>query len=553
MLQRLHVENFALVENLTLEFDPRMNVLTGETGAGKSLVIDALRFVLGERMDLVRGVQEAGPVCVEAVFDAPATLAADPLMAGFVQAGQGEDLIMRREMTAQGKARAWVNQRSVNVSFLKQLSSHLLDIHGQYDHQLLLDADTHLELVDRYGKTGNLLESYQALYARYDALQKRAAELKALKEGRAREMDLLQYQIEEIERAGLAEDEEIHLKTERVRLANAEKLYEVSQHALDLLDGDDRSVSTSMGQSARDLEGLTRLDESLAPLKDQFEETQLACEEIIRTLRDYQEGLSFDPDRLTEIDDRLQQIELLKRKYGAHVSVILDFLAGARSKYDKLIHSDLYEKEAGKELKDLLPKLTQAADSLTAARRKAAGKLHDRIKEELKDLGITRAEFACKIAAGEFQLQGRDRLAFMISLNPGQPLMELRKIISAGEVSRVMLAMKKVLMEADPVPVLIFDEIDANIGGRLGTVTGEKLKSISEKHQIILITHLPQIASFADRHFKVSKRVAKNRTTTGYEAVEGEPRVQELAQMMSGLQETEISKKHAEEMLSRIR
>lgn len=560
MLTRLYVKNFALVREATLEFSPELNCLTGETGAGKSILIDAIRFVLGERMEIPAA---AGETCiVEAVFELRnlgkrgqagniACPLFDEVLAPFLE--PEEDVLILRKESSDARTRVLINNRAANNSSLKEIGRLLLDIHGQYDHQLLLDSASHLDLIDRFAKTAPLLAEYQTLYQEYDTLRKRQEELKALAEGRERELDLLKYQVEEIERAGLREREEEELKTEHLRFGNSEKLHELASRMLAYLEEEERSVSDLLGQACREMNALVKLDPSLEESKAGFENVQLEFEERSRSLREYRENLSFDPERLAEIEKRLDLIEHLKRKYGRGViSAVLEFFEKTKKKYDELLNGELYEKDAEKKIRQLWPKLESLAEELREKRKKAASVLKRTIETELKDLELSHTRFDCEIQKQDFSQTGADALEFMISLNPGEPLLPLRKIVSAGEVSRIMLAMKKALMKVDPVLTLIFDEIDANIGGRLGEVTGQKLKEIASERQVLLITHLPQIASFADRHFKVSKTVKTGKTSTEYRIIAGEERVQELAQMMSGKNETEISRKHAKEMLNKV-
>lgn len=552
MLTQLHIENFALIQNVTLEFSPQLNVFTGETGAGKSVLIDAIRFISGERMETDRMNSSGGTCVVEAAFEIEdVRLKRHPAVEAFLNQGE-ESLILRREYSAEGRSRAWINNRLVNLGNLKELGNLLIDIHGQYDHQLLLDAGSHIELLDRFGGDDRVLEQYRSLHEEYSLLVRRREELRALESGRERELDLLKYQVEEIENAEPEEGEDEALKTERIRLINAEKLHEGASRLLDALDEGEMAVSSVLAQSGRDLAELANLDNSVGAVRQDYETAQLTLEEVIRFLRDYREGLSFDSDRLNEIDKRLDVLDLLKRKYGKSIPEILGFLKEAREKYDRLDNSGVYEKELDAKIEKLLPSLRELAGTLSEKRKKTALALKRIIETELKDLNIPNAQFGCVIEESDFSPAGRDRIEFTVSLNAGQPKMPLRKIISAGEVSRVMLAMKKALMKVDPVPTLIFDEIDSNIGGRLGTVTGGELKEIAETRQVLLITHLPQIASFADRHFKVAKAVRQGKTVAEYEVVDGDARVRELAQMMSGKRESEISKKHAEEMLERV-
>src|SRR3989338_3593092 len=528
MLKELSIRNFALIDSMTMEFSPRLNVLTGETGAGKSILIDALRFVLGERLEVLAG-QDAKQTFVEAVFDIQDKKLRQHMAVASYLEEENDYLILRREL-AEGRSRALINGRNVNVSGLREIGGLLIFIHCQYYHQLLFETPAQMELIDRLAKTEELLQSYGSVYSTYEGLIKRRDELKELEEGREREADLLKYQIEEIERAKVDEGEEDELKEEMVRLSNAEKLHEVVSSLLAALGDDNVSASSLMGRAQRDFAELARIDESTAGLRHEFESVQIGLEEIIRSVEDYREKLSFDPGRLKEIEERLDTIEMIKRKYGSSFDKVSQFLEESKKRYDELANASVYGKEAEQKIKEILPELKKKADEITEKRKKAGSGLKRTIETELAYLGISHAEFSCRFEKSDLGQLGQDAMEFMISPNPGQPLLPLRKIVSAGEVSRFMLAMKKALMKVDPMPTLIFDEIDANIGGRLGSVTGRKLKDISGDRQVLLITHLPQIASFADRHFKVTKKVLlgpPERTVTQYQIVEGEARVRE--------------------------
>jgi DNA repair protein RecN (Recombination protein N) len=549
MLSQLHIKNFALIEDLTLEFSGQMNVLTGETGAGKSILIDAIRFVLGERMDGLRAEASDRPCQVEAAFELREDLLKKQSVFEPYPAEDGL-LVLRREFT-QGKTRAWINNRLVPLSILKEVGAYLIDIHGQYDHQRLLDSASHLDILDRLAKVGPLKEDYRAFFEQYARLKKEEADLEELEEHKERELDVLKYQVDEIERAEIKGLNEEELELERMRLANAEKLAEIVTHALAALDENDTNADNALSEAVRDLKGLIKFDSSVEPIKTDCENVQYALQEVVRSLRDYREKLTFDPDRLRELEAKADLLEHLKRKYGGTHAKVLEFYQEAKAKYDKLIDSDMTRTDLQKEIAALEPKLREAALKFSEKRKKAGLLLKKTIESELKDLQITHAEFEVRIEKTDFSVEGMDHVEFLARMNPGQPMLAIAKIISGGEASRVMLAMKKALMQVDPVPVLIFDEIDTNIGGRLGHVTGQKLKSISGERQVLLVTHLPQIASFADRHIKVTKSVQKGRTQVQYQVLEGEAKVRELAQMMSGQQETEISRRHAEEMLGR--
>lgn len=537
MLSRLHIRNFAIIEDIEIEFSGSLNVFTGETGAGKSILIDALRFVMGERAEgeFVRSGTESCEV--EAAFEI---------------GGSDDLLILRRIFSRDGKSRAWISNRMVNTSNLREASAPLIDIHGQYDHQLLLDERTHVELLDRIAKNESSLSDYQKIYREYLSLTRRLNEIRGQEAGRERELDLLKYQISEIERAKISDpQEEETLKREHIKLAHGEKLGRKIERILGLLEEGETTVSSLLGETIRDWNELLRLDDSLAAPKKDFDEAQLKFEEVSRALRDYQEELSAEPERLKEVEGRLEALELLKKKYGPSLTDALAFFDAAKKKYDSLSNSELLEKDAKKELEKMIPQLEARARGLSEKRKKAAASLTRTIESELKDLEMPHTKFDTKFEARDFAETGKDQIEFLIQINAGEPMLPLKKIVSAGEVSRIMLAVKRALVKVDPIPTLIFDEIDANIGGRLGKVVGEKLKEISGERQVLLITHLPQIASFADRHFKVSKAVRQGRTVAEYKMVEADERVQELSQMLSGKAESEISRKHAKEMLGR--
>lgn len=549
MLERLHIHHFALIEDIEIAFSDRLNIMTGETGAGKSILIDAIRFVLGDRLDEGRKVGAGMGARVEAVFSLK-TLPGIPEPIQPFLSEEDESLILTREIVGQGKSRCFVNARTVNVSTLKEIGARLIDIHGQYDHQLLLDASSHLDLLDRYARNEKTLESYRVIYEEYTLVLKRREEIKELELGRERDLDILKFQIDEIEKIKYRENEEESLLIEHRRLGNAEKLFELSSKLKALLADNEESVSELLVSGYPELRGLIKLDPSLEKCAEEYESAKTILDALGERLRDYQDGLSFEPERLSEIEKRLDQIELLKRKYGKTHSDIMAFYGSVKERYDKLLNSQVYEKEIDGKIKNLLPQLKKLSDELTENRRKAKDLLKKTIEKELLDLEIKHVVFDCRFDKIDFSETGADEAEFLISLNTGQPLLPLKNIVSAGEVSRLMLAMKKALIKVDPVPVLIFDEIDSNIGGRLGTVTGKKLKEIAANRQVLLITHLPQIASFADTHIQVSKKSHKEKTTVEYRILDQDARVKELAQMMSGKSETAISKKHAEEMLA---
>lgn len=554
MLIGLSIRNFALIREIDLQFGAGLNVLTGETGAGKSILIDALRLVLGERMESNQIFEKNSPCVIEAVFQTSEAVLKSEMLSSYLSPGD-ELLIFRREISPEGRSKATINRRLVNLSDLKEIGRLWVDIHGQYDNQKILSASSHLGFLDSFAsvsqkaKFQDHFSSYQKIYERYHALRVRKKLLEERREGKERALDLLNYQIGEIEKVQPKEGEEEKLKEERIRLAYSEKLSALVSRILGVLNDEDESVSGKVSQTFRDLSEWVRIDETAKPVQMNVESLQANLEEIIRTIQDYQEGLSFDPDRLEQIDVRLDSIEGIKRKYGGSIPAALAFFECARKDRDELVNAEVYTKEIDKEIAECLPAIKKKAEDLTHGRKRAGQELSECVQKDLKDLGMKSARFECRIESVDYQPNGQDQVEFFFSANPGAVLSPMSDVASGGEASRVMLAIKRTLAQVDAMPTLIFDEIDSNIGGRLGSVVGEKLKAIAGERQVLLITHLPQIASFADRHFKVRKRVSKGKTEVDYCLLEGEEKVRELAQMMSGEKETEISKVHAKEML----
>lgn len=549
MLERLSVNNFALIQSLELEFHGELNVFTGETGAGKTILIDALSIALGERFDPASTTDKTKNSVIEVVFsiESPFLRKHEEIAAWMDESD--EQLIIRREITPDGKNKCLVNTKSVNVSTLKQIGKHLMDFHGQHDHQQLLDPALHLSLIDRLAHVESELAVYRATFSEFSDLKKKRDELLELQAGREREMDLLKYQIDEIERIRPEPNEDVTLKEEHIRIANVEKLDEICSRILENLSDDERSALSRIGHSTKDLNSLVKIDESLKELPSQLSEAEILLSELARTLEDYKNDLSFDENRLKEIEDRLSDLDTLKRKYGGSVANAIEFLNSAKARYDILINFDETHADYEKQIKKFEKELQIQGNLISEKRKKVARKLKSAIETELADLGIPKAVFECRIEPTSPNENGVDEIEFFISMNPGSPALPLAKIISGGEASRVMLAMKRALIDTDQIPTMVFDEIDANIGGRLGTVVGEKLAEIAKKHQILLITHLPQIASFGNRHFRVLKRIEGKQTVTEYEVIDGEERIKELSQMFSGENESKVSREHARELL----
>jgi len=562
MLLELQIQNYALIDNLQLEFRAGLNALTGETGAGKSILIEALRLALGERMDAgqVRNPEKA--CVIQAIFTLePEVRGKDSRFADFASP-QDDYLVFKREISAEGRSKSYLNGQFVNLAVLKELGSRVIHIHSQYDHQQILDSSQHPAMLDRFIRGGasrkafmKTEELYQGLYSRYRELtdsRDRLAQDQAQKE---RELDLLRFQVDEIGRIKPEKDEWLSLSEEKTRLAHSERLSDLTGGLLAGLEEEELSASARIASAFRALGDWQRIDPSASEAAEKLTLAQEHLTDLIRFIQDYREKLSFDDGRLNDIETRLDQLEKLLKKYGDiskphSLEPVIEFHRKARERLDYLENSDTLSEDMAREIEALLPALKKASLELTRHRKETGDSLSKTLMKELAELGIKQARFACEITSSDFSATGSDRVEFMLSSNPGQPLMPLGAVASGGEAARIMLALKKTLAHADDIPALIFDEIDANIGGRLGAVIGEKIASISKHRQVLLITHLPQIASFADRHIKVIKKTAgRQSTTVDYVLLEGDERVRELAQMMSGEQETTISKSHAAEML----
>lgn len=570
MLTELHIENFAIIDQLEIHFGSGLIVFTGETGAGKSIIIDALETLLGGRADATLVRSGAERASVEGVFRLPPA-AGDPASLGHSihlllerenLLDDAEWITLGREIRANGRSVARVNGRSVSVGLLKELGEFLVDVHGQSEHLSLLRVAQHLSLLDRYASSehqasAGLQETRRRYRQTYTQLQDVGRELEKLRLGErdaARRADTLNYQIQEIETARLQPSEEEELKDERNRLANAESLASLAQEALQLFDDgspETSSITDLFGQALHALTSLARIDPARAAQRDEAQGIYEALGELTRSLRDYLEGIEFNPRRLDQVEERLALIHSLKRKYGDSITSILEFLSRARQDLDSITHANERIQAFETQQNELLTRLGQEGQALSALRHSAAAQLSQAIETELADLHMPGARFQV-----HFEQQpdpqgvllengqrvachplGLEKVEFMIAPNPGEGFKPLAKIASGGETSRLMLALKNVLVKADEIPSLVFDEIDQGIGGRVGTIVGSKLWSLARQHQVLCITHLPQLAVFGDQHFGVAKLVDSGRTTTTVNPLAGEKRLHELAEMLGALSE----------------
>ncbi len=557
MLQSLYLENIALIEKLGIELFPGFNVLTGETGAGKSIIIDAVNFVLGERTsrDLIRN--GAARAKVEAVFNLNEGDAAFAALDALGIECEGNELILSRELSAAGRNACRVNGTLVPVASLKSVSDTLVDIHGQHEHQALLDAENHISYLDAYCHAESLpiIEKIDAIVSRRNELMlKRNSGFSSERE-REREMDMLRYQIEEIASANLEVGEEERLSAEKTVLLNAERIRTALETAHMALSGaEEGSALSAIDTARRSMRDIAALNKDYEALSDKIEELYYAAEDISFALRDTSENVESDMQRLEEIEQRLKLISDLKRKYGRTVEDVIDFGKDAETKLNELENAEALAAELDAKLDKLKAEYNAAADELSKVRRAAGDRLKRDVLNELKDLGMAKAMFDVALSdasGGEPRKGGRETAEFMLSANPGEPLKPLEKVASGGELSRIMLCFKSIFADNDRVPTLIFDEIDTGISGRTAAVVGEKMLGIAKKHQVICVTHLAQIAALADAHLMVRKYDDGKNTFVETRQLNDEEKVQRIAQMMDGESDSPSALTHARELIAR--
>jgi len=557
MLAELTIRDFAIIDELHLTLPPTFNVLTGETGAGKSIIVDAVSLLLGGRAPrdvirtgadrtLIEGIFHLGPA-LQAELDR--LLAADGL--------EGDDpatLTLAREIRREGRNICRVNGRAVTLSALEAIGQRLIDIHGQSDHLSLLRVREHIDFLDRYG---GLWPQREELAARVSALRQvrqQLADLMRDERELARRVDLLEYQVQEINAAGLVEGEEEELRAERTRLTNAERLLTLAEAAYKALYSTEEGrlgASDLLGEATKALSQLVAIDSSLAEALQAAEELSYRLEDVAATVRDYRDTVEYNPRRLAQVEERLSLIHGLKRKYGDSIEEILAFGRRAAEELESITHSEERIEELRAQEVALLQEIGRLGAALSEARSQAAEQLRAEVERELADLSMEGARFAVSIEQRQdaegawvpvpsrvngrrlaFDRTGIDRVEFLISPNVGEPVKPLARVASGGETSRLMLALKTVLSLADETPTLIFDEIDAGIGGRAGAVVGRKLWSLTSEHQVLCVTHLPQLAAYGDVHFRVAKAVVGQRTVAGVELLDAEDRIAELAAML---------------------
>jgi len=550
MLSALRIKNLALVEDLSIEFQPGCNAITGETGAGKSILIGALSLVLGERASKSLIRSGADKCTVEAVFDVrrlPAPLD-DFLEDNGLEPCDEHQLLLKRSFSASGVNRQFVNGSPTTLGTLAAIGDWLVDMHGPHDHQSLLHPARQLALLDAFAGIEKQVNEFAALLRKRSTLEEEKARLIVDEQTYAQQLDLLRFQVKEIQGARLDPDEEEALEAEYQRASNATRLIEAARNALALIDDDSDSLFTRIAQIGQQLHELQRLDESADDLVEMHEQIATLVHELQSELSSYADKVDLDPARLRELEDRLNLIQSFKRKYGPDVPAIIAFGEEAARKLHALESRDAELERINTELAGLDAQLKNAGAALTDARHKAGARLARAVVKQLRDLGFKQSHFDLSLEPlGSPSAAGFDRVEFQFAPNIGEPPQSLRAIASSGEMARVMLAIKTVLAAQDRIPVLVFDEIDANIGGETARVVGEKMRQLARQRQVLCITHLPQVAAAASHHLRVTKRVSRGRTTTTIEALPDSERVNEIARMLGG--KSDIARQHAAELL----
>lgn len=535
MLSELKVQNFAIIDELNISFEGGLNVLSGETGAGKSILIGALGLVLGERAYTEMIKTGASTATVEALFALPEAL--------------GGQTRIRRVISKGGKGRAFINGSQVNVQALSELGVNLVDVHGQHEHQSLLSTDNQTLILDRYGKLGPSRENVATLFEKASLIKRKLDALNRSQSDREQRVDLLKFQRDEIEGAGLTPGEDVRLEEEFSILSNMGRLRELMEDAYAGLYSDDNSAVERASAALSAATEASEIDPELGGALDSLSEAHALLEDAAFTLRDLKDGYEMDPVRLDHVQERIEDIKKLKKKYGNTIEEILAYSLNAAEELDALDSADENAGELEKELGISRAALTKAAIKLSEERKKAARKLERAVLKELKGLALENSGFKVSIEDAEVGVTGMDALEFLFSANKGEIVKPLGKVASGGELSRIMLAMKTVLREVDNIPVLVFDEVDAGIGGKTANNVAERLHDTSSGRQVICITHLPQIAARGDSHLLIEKSSSGNATSVNVRQLKGVERTEEIARMLSG-SVTDASLKHAKELLA---
>jgi DNA repair protein RecN (Recombination protein N) len=551
VLVELVVEDYAVIERARIRFDRGLNLLTGETGSGKSIVVDALALLFGGRAsaDVVRS--GAARARISGIFEAPAEPGLARLLEAAGIAVEEGELLIEREVSTEGKSRAFAASRPVTLSLLKDLAPCLGDIHGQHDQQRLFSPEAQLEMLDAFAGAGEMARKTARIYEQWTNCGRELEQIERSEQEKLRLADLWNFQRKEIESAAPQAGEDAALEQERRVLQNVVRLQEAATGAYAALYDSPESAAAGMRAATRRLEEICRIDPALADARDSLKPAQIAVEEASYALRDYLSHLEANPGRLEEVEARLAALDKLKRKYGATLEEVLKFLGEVRGQIGAIETAGERREKLRRELEELRAAYESAAGDLTRRRKESAGKLEKRVEEELALLAMERTRFQIEIAPAPWSAGGADAVGYLVAANAGEDLRPLEKVASGGELSRIALALRTCVTGAASAVerTLVFDEVDSGIGGRAAETVGRRLKQLSRSNQVLCVTHLPQIAGFADHHFVVEKSERNGRTSAAVRKLDGEERTREIGRMISGVRLTPEALKHAAQLI----
>ena len=552
MLLEISIKNFAIIEEISLNFEKGMTVLTGETGAGKSIIIDAMNMMLGSRAttDVIRhGAPKAE---IEGLFTVESNR---HLTALFEEQGLEwtDELIIRREILQNGRSVSRINGQMVNLSVLKAVGQHLVDIHGQHDQEELMRPQLHISMLDEFGDAAffQTKDAYRQTFEDYKRLRKQVVELQRNQQENKARIEMLEFQIAEIEAAALEVDEDLRLEQERQRLLNHKMIADTLTNAYTMLDAEEFSSLSNVRSAMNDLESIEEYDPNYKELSSQLSETFYALEDITKRLEDVVDGLEFDGNRLMQVESRLDLIHSITRKYGGQVKDVLEYLAQITKEYSLLTGSDLSSEDLEKELKRLEKSLVTLAQDLSDQRHDLAQALENEIQQELADLYMDKARFQVRFSKAKFNREGNEAVEFYISTNPGEDFKPLVKVASGGELSRLMLAIKSAFSRKEGKTSIVFDEVDTGVSGRVAQAIAAKIHKIGQNGQVLAISHLPQVIAAADYQFYIEKISDEHSTVSTVRLLNREERIEEIAKMLAGEDLTEAARQQAEQLLKR--
>lgn len=553
MLSELSIKNFAIIESLSLSLDKGLTILSGETGAGKSIIIDAIHLLVGGRgsSEFVRHGEDKAEI--EGLFQVESEN--HPLYTRAVEFGieiEEGMVVLRRDISKSGKSVCRINGKLVTISTLREIGSTLVDIHGQHEHQELMDETRHLSLLDQFGgeKVSDALLEYEEIYHSYEKALKSLKALSENEQQMAHRLDLISFQLEEIQQANLKWNEDEHLLEEKRKLSNFEKIHEALNLSYSALQGDNKGLDW-LGLAMNHLDDAASIDQQYKELSESVSNSFYLIEDVMRTLRNELDMLEYDPERLHEIEDRLTEINQLKRKYGKTIDEVLEYAAKIEEELDTLQNKETHIEKLQKEINYIKKDMAVEARELSNIRQQYAGLLTDLIHKELKELYMEKTVFEVRFTSDydHFSVTGCDKVEFYLSTNPGEPLKPLSKIASGGELSRIMLALKSIFSKHQGITSIIFDEVDTGVSGRVAQAIAEKIYNVAIDSQVLCISHLPQVAAMADTHLYISKNILDGRTKTTVKKLDDEEKIREIGRMISGVEITDLTKEHARELL----